>query len=104
MNQANGLEKSLTFINCQLQEGRRHLNEDEHSDAFHAITISRQTGSGGHAIAEQLAERLRSQESPEAQPWAIFDRNLVEKVLEDHNLPARLARFMPEDRVSYAMY
>jgi cytidylate kinase len=24
----------------------------------------------------------------------------VEKVLEDHNLPQRLARFMPEDRVS----
>jgi hypothetical protein len=30
----------------------------------------------------------------------VFDRNLVEKVLEDHNLPARLAKFMPEDRVS----
>ena len=30
----------------------------------------------------------------------IFDRNLVEKVLEDHKLPARLGRFMPEDRIS----
>ncbi len=28
-----------------------------------------------------------------------MDRNLVEKVLEDHQLPARMARFMPEDRV-----
>jgi len=33
-------------------------------------------------------------------PWAVFDRNLVEKVLEDHNLPQRLAKFMPEDRAS----
>jgi hypothetical protein len=33
-------------------------------------------------------------------PWAVFDRNLVEKVLEDHNLPDRLAKFMPEDRIS----
>src|SRR6185369_11998039 len=32
--------------------------------------------------------------------WMIFDRNLVEKVLEDHNLPGRLAKFMPEDRIS----
>jgi cytidylate kinase len=30
----------------------------------------------------------------------VFDRELVEKVLEDHNLPRELARFMPEDRVS----
>jgi cytidylate kinase len=30
----------------------------------------------------------------------MFDRNLMEKVLEDHNLPTRLARFMPEDRAS----
>jgi hypothetical protein len=30
----------------------------------------------------------------------VFDRNLVDKVLEDHDLPAQLARFMPEDRAS----
>lgn len=30
----------------------------------------------------------------------VFDRNLVEKVLEDYHLPQRLARFMPEDRIS----
>lgn len=33
-------------------------------------------------------------------PWTVFDRNLVEKVLADHELPAQVARFMPEDRVS----
>lgn len=31
-------------------------------------------------------------------PWTVFDRNLVEKVLEDHYLPKSLAKFMPEDR------
>lgn len=30
----------------------------------------------------------------------VFDRNLVEQVLEDHHLPAHLARMMPEDRIS----
>ena len=33
-------------------------------------------------------------------PWTLFDRDLVQKVLEDHRLPSRLARFMPEDRIS----
>ena len=30
----------------------------------------------------------------------MLDRNLAEKVLEDHKLPIRYARFMPEDRLS----
>ena len=32
--------------------------------------------------------------------WTIFDRNLVGKVLQDHNLPERIAKFMPEDRTT----
>jgi len=35
---------------------------------------------------------------PEAGKWALFDQNLVKRVLEDHNLPEHLARYMPEDR------
>jgi cytidylate kinase len=30
----------------------------------------------------------------------VLDRNLAEKVLEEHQMPARYARFMPEDRPS----
>jgi hypothetical protein len=29
--------------------------------------------------------------------WTVFDQDLVDKVLEDHNLPTRFARFMVED-------
>ena len=45
---------------------------------------------------------LQGQVPAGAPPWTIFDRNLVERVLEDHDLPARLAKFMPEDRARYA--
>src|SRR5262245_16752971 len=64
-----------------------------------AITISRQTGSGAHCIAQCLARYLQSHPTGNSLPWTVFDRNLVDKVLEDHNLPPRLARFLPEDRV-----
>lgn len=30
----------------------------------------------------------------------MFDRNLVEEVLEEHDLPERMAAFMREDRIS----
>ena len=43
---------------------------------------------------------MASSAPPSQLPWMVFDRNLVEQVLEDHHLPNHLARLMPEDRVS----
>jgi hypothetical protein len=100
MNTPIGLEKCFSFINCNLQPPKLPVGTHSEPTRFRAITISRQTGSGGHSVAEKLLERLQAREPQEARPWAIFDRNLVEKVLEDHKLPARLAKFMPENRVS----
>jgi cytidylate kinase len=64
------------------------------------VTISRESGSGGHAVAEALARYLQAHALDGEPAWTIFDRNLVERILEDHHLPKRLARFMPEDRIS----
>jgi len=66
-----------------------------------AITISHQSGSGAHEIAIRLAGLLQSREPDAPAGWTMFDRNLVEKVLLDHNLPQALARFIPEDRRNY---
>ena len=100
MNQPGDLEKCLSFINCQLQERNQSAGGCRAPRGFRAITISRQACAGAHTIAARLAECLQNQEFDSSHPWTVFDRNLVEKVLEDHNLPARLARFMAEDRVS----
>jgi cytidylate kinase len=100
MSSPIGLEKCLSFINCHLQPPGPPPAAYDGITRFRAITISRQAGSGGHAIAEKLAEYLQSHSCGASRPWVVFDRNLVEKVLEDHNLPARLAKFMPEDRIS----
>jgi cytidylate kinase len=64
-----------------------------------AITISREAGAGAHAVADELLKVLDVQRS-NAMPWKVFDRDLVEKVLEEHDLPERMAQFMPEDRMS----
>jgi cytidylate kinase len=100
MNLAYGLERCRTFINTQLQPAGKGLASAEEGGPWRAVTMSRQTGSGAHTVAEQLAACLQAHTSKDAPPWTVFDRNLVEKVLEDHNLPQRLARFMPEDKVS----
>jgi cytidylate kinase len=63
-----------------------------------AITISRQTGSGaltiGHLTAKILEDRCYGDRKI---PCAVFERNLAEKVLREHDLPASLERFMYED-------
>lgn len=65
-----------------------------------AITISRETGSGAHRVADSLARQLQAFAQPGSSPWTVFDHNLIQHVLEEHNLPARLARLLPEDRIS----
>src|SRR5882757_7504792 len=66
---------------------------------WRAVTISRHTGCGALAVAEKLAALLQQNNFPLQYPWKIFDRNLMEKVLEDHRLPTRLAQYLPEDRI-----
>jgi cytidylate kinase len=94
MNSQAEFDRCLSFINCQLRPNR----EKDAAAPRYAVTLSRQTGCGalavGHSLATYLAKRLDNG------PWAVFDRNLVERVLDDHHLPKRLAKFMPEDRIS----
>jgi cytidylate kinase len=59
-----------------------------------SITISRQAGAGGTTVARLLAESLGDKSR---HPWTVFDKNLAETVLKDHNLPPPVARFMHED-------
>jgi cytidylate kinase len=95
MVNVNAFERCLAFINCQLGPSRGPLGEEKRM----AVTISRQTGSGAMSIAQKLADYLQAQ-NPSGCPWTVFDKNLMEKVLEDHHLPARIAKFLPEDSVS----
>lgn len=62
------------------------------------ITLSREAGAGAVTIGERVAELL-NQNRPEdsGPPWMVFDKNLVERVIEDHQLPSTLKRFLPED-------
>lgn len=91
----------LSFINCQLTPQTAEPGLRVIPAAYRAITLSRQTGSGAHEVAEHLARLLQKEMPAPHCPWTVFDRNLVERVLEDHKLPGRLAQYMPEDRVSY---
>jgi cytidylate kinase len=66
-----------------------------------AVTLSRQTGCDIMAVARDLADLLEARDP--ARPhhhWTVLDKDLIEKVLEEHKLPQKIAKFMPEARVS----
>lgn len=99
MHDLIGLRQCQTFINYQLNPEERD-QRDRTAPVRPAVTISRQTGCGALEVAEKLAARLQRDALVGDPPWTVFDRNLMEKVLEDHNLAARLAKFLPEDRMT----
>jgi cytidylate kinase len=87
-------DKCLSFIKSQLipvSQGTARTSMRP------AITISRMAGAGGYTVASKLAEYLQTH-VPGRCEWTVFDRNLIEKVLEDHHLHKRIAAFMAENQ------
>jgi cytidylate kinase len=62
------------------------------------VTISREAGAGGRSIANKVADILNKQ--PQGAPWTVFDKNIVEIVLKEHDLPERMSQYMTESAVS----
>lgn len=64
-----------------------------------AITISRAAGARGNSIANELVQQLEQLETiRKYQPWTLFNQNLLQQVIEEHNLPETSAHYFPEDK------
>ena len=81
------------YVESQSQRARMRIG-----NRLPFITISREAGAGavtiGRLVAEELNQRSHDANDP---PWTVFDKNLVEKVLEDHDLPEKIKEFLPEN-------
>jgi len=100
MENLAGFDRCSAFINCQLRPADLPAAQASVVPRLPAVTISRQAGCGAQVVADNLAARLQARSPKSSPPWTVFDRNLMEKVLEDHHLPARIAKFLPEDRMT----
>ena len=65
---------------------------------YPCITVSRETGAGAQAVGKELIKILDSKSDENESQWTYFDRQLIEKVLEDHNLPKQVSEYMVEDK------
>jgi cytidylate kinase len=91
------LDRCYSFINSQTTPA---ANPAVPAGIRRAVTISRQAGCGAVHVAEKLANYLQRHAPVPGVNWTVFDRELMDKVLADHNLPKYLAQFLPEDRAS----
>lgn len=71
----------------------RHSENGLQPFAQPSITVSRESGSGGEVICQKLGEKLSEKLSAD---WAVWDRNLLDLVLKEMQLSAKMAEFLPE--------
>lgn len=103
MSDQTAFYKCIAYMDCQAGKLAERASGAKDLKQYHApaITISRQTGAGGYTIGRKLVDYLQ-QHSPEPEsPWTFFDKNLMEKVMEDHGLPKRLSEYLPEAHRSF---
>lgn len=61
------------------------------------LTISRQSGIEVNSICNKLVDLFGTYYSSD---WAYFDKDLIRKVISDHNLSPRIQKFLSEERES----
>jgi cytidylate kinase len=79
----------------------KHLQEPEKTERRvnrPFVTISRESGAYGTTIADLLAEYLLKHERRREASWAVFDKELIQKVIEEHQFPAIFQRYFVESR------
>ena len=76
--------------------GSRDKKSKEPSPPY--VTISRESGAGGREVGASLA-RLLSQARSDV-PWKFYDRELVDKIIADHNLSEKLRASLEEEQIS----
>ncbi len=90
------IEKAKSYLDIQLG---RPLAE-RHTAIGPFITLSRESGTGGSVLADEIARRLNRLLHVDQPAWTIFNRDLVARMLEDNHLSTSFARFLPEDKIS----
>jgi cytidylate kinase len=82
----------------------QQMPEGEPSQPQHHpfVTISRQAGIGGHALADEIVDVFSSIDDPIFSGWRVYDRTLCEMVAEDPRYRKSLDSLLDEEYRSKA--
>lgn len=96
MNVSSVLERAGAYLNVHLTHSGPAGSPPP---AAPFVTLSRETGTHGSAVAAGLAARLAARFPGES--WPVYSGNLIEQMLQTNDLPVELKRFLPEDRIRH---
>jgi len=91
-------EKARIYIEKHTKENDDAARQKLKLNPGPTITISRETGIGANVICEKLIEYLKNYSDADSQEWIYLDKGLINKVLEDHNMPSHFRKFLEEER------
>lgn len=90
------LENGLSVLHARLRTPRASASPDFHP----FVTLSRESGAGATTVGQALVPLLDREFHTDGAGWVLLDRDLLDHALKHHGLPATLAEYLPEDRVS----
>lgn len=79
-----------------------HKESLKHKSSFLEpfVTISRKTGAGGIQFGDLLVDFLNKYDTKRKNEWKIFDKNILEQIIKEHDLPSEMAKYISEKKVS----
>lgn len=95
---SGALEKAKLYIETHSKDS--DLRERGKFERGPCVTISRETGAGADIISHKLVEIFTKYKKPHLPDWTIFEKNLIQKVIEDHHLPQTLTEVFDEKKYS----
>lgn len=91
-------EKCKRYIESHLKE---KTEKEQKKEIFPCITISRQTGAGSYEVSQHIIKILDKYSIESEQKWTYFNKELIEKVIEEHHLPKIISEFAVESKYSH---
>ena len=93
-------EKAKQYVEAHPKLSVEKIDKKKSVTIGPCITISRETGARADIISEKIIEFFQKSYNGNPVPWTMFDKNLIEKVIQDHHLPQNLAKIMEEEKYS----
>jgi cytidylate kinase len=91
-------EKARIYIEKHYHDSEEAKHHRRMLNPGPTITISRETGIGATFICQKLTEYFNKFAVKGYDDWTYFDRDLMEKVMEDHHLPEHFRKFLSEEK------
>ncbi|KAF0151863.1 MAG: cytidylate kinase [Ignavibacteria bacterium] len=98
MKNITAYEKARYYIERNTEEDFRTQKRKQNPGPV--ITVSRETGIGAGVICQKLTEYFNSRAIELYDDWTYFDKSLIERVMQDYNMPDHFKKTLSDEKPS----